>query len=76
MAKNSEKTEQVERLEEEKSQVVDPAQVKYARQQFQKMMLEHLARDMARAGKFHSFDIYYKQKLDIHNLYCMSSISQ
>jgi hypothetical protein len=52
MANNSEKTEQVERLEEEKSQVVDPAQVKYARQQFQKMMLEHLARDMARAGKF------------------------
>ena len=51
MANNVEKTEQVDRLEEEKSQVIDPAQVKYARQQFEKMMLENLSKDMAKAGK-------------------------
>ena len=51
MANNVEKTEQVDRLEEEKSQVIDPAKVKYARQQFEKMMLENLSKDMAKAGK-------------------------
>ena len=51
MAHNLEKTEQVDRLEEEKSQVIDPAQVKYARKQFEKMMLENLDKDMAKAGK-------------------------
>ena len=51
MAHNLEKPEQVDRLEEEKSQVIDPAQVKYARQQFEKMMLENLSKDMAKAGK-------------------------
>ena len=71
MAKNSEKTEQVERLEEEKSQVVDPAQVKFARQQFQKMMLEHLARDMARAGKFNPKTKVHPSNMDMA---CIPSI--
>ena len=52
MANNVEKVEQVERLEEEKSQVIDSARVKYARKQFEKMMIVNLSRDMARAGKF------------------------
>ena len=51
MANNVEKTEQVDRLEEEKSKVIDPARVKYARQHFEEMMLENLGKDMARAGK-------------------------
>ena len=50
MAHNLEKTEQVDKLEEEKSQVVDSAKVKFARKQFEKMMLENLVKDMARAG--------------------------
>ena len=52
MANNVEKTGQVDRLEEEKSQVVDSVRVKFARKQFEKMMLENLGKDMVRAGKF------------------------
>ena len=66
MAHNLEKTEQVDRLEEEKSQVIDPAQVKYARQQFEKMMLENLSKDMAKAGKL---IIDYKDLLKIVQKY-------
>ena len=66
MAHTLEKTEQVDRLEEEKSQVIDPAQVKYARQQFEKMMLENLSKDMAKAGKL---IIDYKDLLKIVQKY-------
>ena len=66
MANNVEKTEQVDRLEEEKSQVIDPAKVKYARQQFEKMMLENLSKDMAKAGKL---IIDYKDLLKIVQKY-------
>ena len=60
MANNVEKTGQVDRLEEEKGQVVDSAQVKFARKQFEKMMLENLGKDMARAGKFINFKVIVK----------------
>ena len=60
MAHNLEKTEQVDKLEEEKSQVVDSAKVKFARKQFEKMMLENLDKDMARAGKFGNPKVFLK----------------
>ena len=60
MAHNLEKTEQVDKLEEEKSQVVDSAKVKFARKQFEKMMLENLVKDMARAGKLMNSKVFLK----------------
>ena len=48
MAHDLEKTEQLDILDW--SQVVDSAGVKFARKQFEKMMLENLVKDMARAG--------------------------
>ena len=60
MAHNLEKTEQVEKLEGEKSQVVDSARVKSARKKFEKMMLENLGKDMAKAGKFLNSKLFLK----------------
>ena len=58
MAHDLEKTEQLDVLDW--SQVVDSAGVKFARKQFEKMMLENLVKDMARAGKLMNSKVFLK----------------